>query len=89
MFLASLGLPDDLFGGLRGYYEAAYLADRFIEWSTRHQRGALWTANFVKTSGQGWNPKGEEVCRMSYQEICEQKRRERVEREVLTVTSKW
>ncbi|MBC7762808.1 MAG: class I SAM-dependent methyltransferase [Candidatus Saccharibacteria bacterium] len=50
MFLASLGVPDDLFGGLRGYYEAAYLADRFIERSTRHQRGALWTASFTKTS---------------------------------------
>lgn len=33
--------------------------------------------------------KGEGVCRMSYKEIWEQKRRERVEREVLTVTSKW
>ena len=50
MFLASLGVPDSLFGGLRGYYEAAYLADKFIEGSTRHQRGALWTARFVKTS---------------------------------------
>ena len=50
MFLGSLGVPDDLFGGLRGFYEAAYLADKVIEWGTRHQRGALWAASFVKTS---------------------------------------